>query len=76
MVRNNNSSADSSDAAATIKPPTVKRWPVGLAACICIYYTISTTTLPLANYVWLGESPSLAVIQLPKAVVKSVTHAY
>lgn len=50
------------------------RWPIVLVAVACWYYLTSATTLPLANYVWFEEIPPLAIIQLPKAILKSVVH--
>lgn len=42
----------------------------------CWYYVTSATTLPLVDLVWFGEIPPLAVVQLPKAVIKSVVHDF
>lgn len=52
------------------------RWPFILVAIACWYYVTSATTLPLADFVWFEEIPPLAIIQLPKAVIKSVVHDF
>lgn len=46
------------------------RWPSGLAWCAAGYYLLSALSLPLVNRVWLGELPLLALIQLPKMLLK------
>ena len=60
--------------AEKVADATPRRWPVVLCACICTYYLVSAVTLPLVNKLWLGELPLLAIVQLPKSVVKSVVH--
>lgn len=40
------------------------------------YYVTSATTLPLVNSFWTGEIAPLALVQLPKAVLKSVVHDF
>ena len=60
---------DTSSAVTTL---TVRRWPVIVAACACVYYGISAMTLPFTNAVWFGEIPPLAIFQIPKSFIKSV----
>lgn len=49
-----------------------KRWPGILCKCVCAYYLISAITIPFTNKVWFGEAPVLALIQVPKSILKSV----
>lgn len=40
------------------------------------YYATSATTLPFVNSFWSGEIAPLALVQLPKAVIKSLVHDF
>lgn len=40
------------------------------------YYVTSATTLPFVNSFWSGEIAPLALVQLPKAVIKSLVHDF
>lgn len=55
--------------------PAQRRWVTIATGITCLYYGLSSLTLPLANYLWLGEVPVLALIQLPKSFLKSIIQA-
>ena len=42
----------------------------GFAGLMLYFYVYSFLTLPFANKVWLGELPPLALVQLPKSMLK------
>lgn len=52
----------------------VQRWPWIVAWCASGDFAVSTLTLPFANVIWHGELPPLALIQLPKSLLKSAVH--
>jgi hypothetical protein len=49
---------------------TSRRWPIFATAVACLYFGLSTITLPFTNDVWLGEAPLFAIVQLPKSFTK------
>ena len=49
-----------------------RRWPLAIAALFILYTTASILTLPLADDLWLGELPLLAVVQIPKMFLASL----
>ncbi len=57
-------------ASVSAVPHTTRRWLVLLVIGACVYYGISAATLPFTNWVWFGEVPPLALLQLPKAILK------
>ena len=68
-------SSQSQPASTTLQPLAQRveplRWPVTLTRIACCYYALSALTMPFINKLWVGEVPLLAIIQLPKAVLKS-----
>ena len=56
-----------------VPPAATRRWPAILTAIACVHYGISAITLPFANAVWIAEIPLLAVFQIPKSFIKSVS---
>lgn len=41
---------------------------------VCAYYATSALTIPFANKIWIGEFPLLALVQIPKAFLKTWVH--
>jgi hypothetical protein len=54
--------------------PKLRGWLLVFTVLVCAYYVISALTLPAANKIWLGEIPLLALVQIPKAFLKTMVH--
>ena len=49
--------------------PAVRRWPLRVLKGLVLYCIVSMATLPFVNWLWLGELPVIAVLQLPKLLL-------
>ena len=52
---------------------TQLRW---MLTILMVYYVVSSLTLPLADEIWLGELPLMAIPQLPKSWLFSTARQY